>query len=76
MSHLMCFSVAFYNTVKPVLSGHSKRRTNIGFQDKLSLNVGSNVFQNAPILSTFIKLPFITKFKMFFYAPKGTLGGI
>ena len=28
------------STVKPVLSGHSKRRQNIGFQDRLSLNVG------------------------------------
>ena len=27
-------------TVKPVLSGHSKRRTKIGFQDRLSLNAG------------------------------------
>ena len=53
------------NTVKPVLSGHSKRRTKIGFQDRLSLNAGQ-VLQNAPrehsaILSTFIKLPFVFK---------------
>ena len=27
-------------TVKPVLSGHSKRRPKIGFQDRLSLNAG------------------------------------
>ena len=27
-------------TVKPVLSGHSKRRPNIGFEDRLSLNEG------------------------------------
>ena len=27
-------------TVKPVLSGHSKRRPKIGFQDRLLLNVG------------------------------------
>ena len=27
-------------TVKPVLSGHSKRRPKIGFQDSLSLNEG------------------------------------
>ena len=26
------------STVKPVLSGHSKRRPKIGFQDQLSLN--------------------------------------
>ena len=30
----------FWSTVKPVLSGHSKRRPNIGFQDQLSLNAG------------------------------------
>ena len=29
----------FY-TVKPVLSGHSKRRPKLGFQDRLSLNAG------------------------------------
>ena len=28
------------NTVKPVLSGHSKRRPKIGFQDRLLLNAG------------------------------------
>ena len=28
------------DTVKPVLSGHSKRRPKIGFQDRLSLNAG------------------------------------
>ena len=27
-------------TVKPVLSGHSKRRPKFGFQDQLSLNAG------------------------------------
>ena len=27
-------------TVKPVLSGHSKRRPNIGFEDRLSFNEG------------------------------------
>ena len=32
-------SVAAY-TVKPVLSGHSKRRQKIGFQNQLSLNTG------------------------------------
>ena len=30
----------FVCTVKPVLSGHSKRRKNFGFQDRLSLNAG------------------------------------
>ena len=28
------------STVKPVLRGHSKRRQKIGFQDRLSLNIG------------------------------------
>ena len=28
------------STVKPVLSGHSKRRPKVGFQDRLSLNAG------------------------------------
>ena len=28
------------NTVKPFLSGHSKRRPKIGFQDRLLLNAG------------------------------------
>ena len=30
------------NTVKPVLSGHSKRRPKLGFQDQLLLNAGQN----------------------------------
>ena len=30
----------FNNTVKSVLSGHSKRRPNTGFQDRLLLNAG------------------------------------
>ena len=29
-------------TVKPVLSGHSKKKTAVGFQDQLSLNAGQN----------------------------------
>ena len=32
--------VKFFSTVKPVLSGHSKRRPKIGFQDRLLLNAG------------------------------------
>ena len=43
------------NTVKPVLSGHSKRRSKIGCQDRLSLNCR----EHSAILSTFIKLTFI-----------------
>ena len=30
----------YNNTVKPVLSGHSKRRPKIDFQDRLLLNAG------------------------------------
>ena len=55
-------------TLKAVLSGHSKR-SNIGFQDRLSLNAGQKycrLLQNAllehsAILSTCIKLPCVFK---------------
>ena len=53
------------NTVKPVLSGHSKRRPKIVFQDRLSLNAGQKycrmLQEHSAILSTFIKLPFVIK---------------
>ena len=47
-----------------VLSGYSKRRPNIGFQDQLSLNAGQKYCrmlqrEHFAILSTFIKLPFV-----------------
>ena len=53
-------------TVKPVLSGHSKRRPNIGFQDRLSLNAGQKYCrmlqgEHSAILLTFIKLLFVIK---------------
>ena len=53
-------------TVKPVLSGHSKRRPKIGFQDQLSLNAGRKYCrmlqgEHSAILSTLIKLPFVIK---------------
>ena len=53
-------------TVKPVLSGHSKRRPKIGFQDQLSLNVGQKYYrmlqgEHSALLSTCIKLPFVIK---------------
>ena len=38
--HCMMTGVIIWLTVKPVLSGHSKRRRKIGFQDRLSLNAG------------------------------------
>ena len=52
-------------TVKPALSGHSKRRPKIVFQDQLSLNAGQKycrmLQEHSAILSTFIKLPFVFK---------------
>ena len=54
------------NAVKPVLSGKSKRKPKIIFQDRLSLNAGQKYFrmllwEQTAILSTFIKLPFANK---------------
>ena len=50
-------------TFKPVLSGHSKRRPKIGFQDRFSLNAGQKYCrmrhgEHSALLLTFIKLPF------------------
>ena len=55
----------FIDTVKPVLSGHSKRTPKIGFQD-ISLSAGQNYCrmlqgEHSAILSTFIKLLFVIK---------------
>ena len=51
-----------YNTVKPVVSGHSKN-TKIGFQDRLSLNEGRKYCRmlSSAIPLTCIKLPFVVK---------------
>ena len=54
------------HTVKPVLSGHSKKKTKIGSQDRLSLNAGQKYCRmlhrkHSSILSTFNKLPFVIK---------------
>ena len=54
------------NTVKRVLSGHSKRTPKIGFKYQLSLNAGQKYCrmlqgEHSAILSTFIKLPFVIK---------------
>ena len=54
------------NTVKPLLSGHSKRIPEIDFQDRLSLNAGQKYCrmlqgEHPVILSTFIKLSFAFK---------------
>ena len=56
----------FHSTVKPALSGHSKRRPKLVFQQyELSLNAGQKYRrEHSVILSTFIKLPFV--FKTFF----------
>ena len=52
-------------TVKPALSGHSKRRPEIGFQDRLSLNVGQKycrmLLEHSAILLAVIKLSFVFK---------------
>ena len=63
---VVCLSpmLMFLGTVKPVLSGHSKRSPKIGFQDQLSLHVGQKYCtmlqgEHSAIFSTFIKLPFV-----------------
>ena len=53
-------------SVKPVLSGHSKRIPKISFQYRLLLNAGQKYCRMLPlehsaILSTLIKLPFSNK---------------
>ena len=58
------------HTVKPVLSGHSKK-TKIGFQDQLLLNEGQKYCrmlqgEHSAILSAFIKLPFVIKIFVLF----------
>ena len=55
-------AVSLVITVKPVLTGYSKR-PKIGFQDQLSLYAGQKYCrmlqgEHSAILSTFIKLPF------------------
>ena len=55
----------YRNTVKPVLSGHSKKIKN-WFQNRLSLNAGQKYCrmlqcEHFAILSTFIKQPFVIK---------------
>ena len=54
------------STVNPVLSGHSKRRPKIVFQDQLPLNAGQKYCRMLPlehsaILLICIKLPFVIK---------------
>ena len=52
--------------VMPVLSGHSKRRPKLGFQDHLLLNAGQKycrmlLREHSAILLTLIKLPHVFK---------------
>ena len=52
-----CQRTTKYSLVKPVLSGHSKRRPKIGLQDRLSLNAGQKYcrmlqWEHSAILST------------------------
>ena len=61
-----CSLVSVYVTVKSALSGHSKGRPKIGFQDRLLLNASEKYCrmlqgEYSAILSTFIKLPFVFK---------------
>ena len=61
-----CMIHNFVYTVKPDLSGHSKRRAKIGFQDRLLLNAGQKYCrmlqgEHSAILLTFIKLQFVIK---------------
>ena len=54
------------STVKPVFSGHSKRKPKIAFQDQLSHNADQMYCrmlqgEHSAILLTFIKLPFVIK---------------
>ena len=58
-------------TVKPVLSGHSKR-PKIAFQDRLSLNAGQKYCkmlqgEHSAIISAFIKLPFVKIFVLYIF---------
>ena len=48
------------STVKPVLSGHSKRRPKLIFKTAYRLMQVKSILQTA-ILSIFIKLPFVIK---------------
>ena len=59
-------AMTFVTTVKPVLSGHPKRRPNIGFQDQLSHNAGQKNCrmlqgEHSAKLWTFINPPFAIK---------------
>ena len=66
LSQLFVAGCDMGDTVKPVLSGHSKRRPKIDFSDRLFLNAGQKYcrmlqWEHSAILLTFIKLPFAIK---------------
>ena len=69
----LCMFYSFLKSiVKPVLSGHSKRRPKFGFHDRLSLNAGQKYCrllqgEHSAILSTFIKLPFVNKISLVYF---------
>ena len=55
---------------KTCLKWPLKKKTKIGFQDRLSVNAGPKYFrmlEHSAILSTFIKLPFVIKTFVFFF---------
>ena len=63
VSRLTAFELV---TVKPVLSGHSKTRPKIVFQDQFLLNAGQKYCrmlhgEPSAVISIFIKLPFVMK---------------
>ena len=63
---------SFENTVKPVLSGHSKRTPKQVFNTNyrlMQVKIFCRMLQvgHSAILSTFIKLPFVIKIFAFFY---------
>ena len=61
----MCYegtALCWQSTVKPVLSGHSKRRPKIGFKDRLVLNACQTYCRmHSAILLIFIKVPFVLR---------------
>ena len=66
LSHLKVMDLECRPTVESVLSGMSKKKTKIGFQDRILLNAGQKYCrmlqrEHSAILSTFIKLPFVIK---------------
>ena len=57
----MKLPVAYAITVKPVLSGNTKRRSKLVFKTNYCLMQVKRIAEHSAILSTFIKLPFVIK---------------